>query len=400
MLKIKHHLYSLIIFTILFLQASTLVAKDNNIEVSGFARIVAGIASNDLVVLNDYDGHIHTEEESLVAVQVDGQLTDKISATGQLLYHSADYRDSGVEWAYLTYQHNHKLTFKLGKLRTPFFKYSDVIDVGLSYPWISPPGQVYKKYMFSTFEGAKATYHFGDEQLAYSVEGYWGQFDSVIPINGYQFPTTVDDIKGAVFNIVDDKLSYRVSYHRGFVELDSDFINGVAIPLSQLGFDKSAQSLSGRGDIKFYQASITYDGLKYFTVVELVKITGDIPLVPHATAAYATFGYYFPSLTAHLTIATNNSNTSAPVNEIPTGVSPQLDQLMFGYKTVINSLNYSDVDSDSLTVGLRWDAKANLALKVDLTTFKSKLPASLLIDNSTVKDKRTNLLQVGLEWVF
>lgn len=400
MLKIKHNLYSLIIFIILFLQVPTLKAEDKSIEVSGFARIVAGIASNESVVLNDYDNHIHTEEESLVAVQLDGQLTDKISATGQLLYHSADYRDSGVEWAYLTYQHNQKLNFKIGKLRTPFFQYSDVIDVGLSYPWISPPGQVYKKYMFSTFEGAKASYHFGNEQLAYRLEGYWGQFDSDTPINGYQFPTTVDDIKGAVFNIIDDKLSYRVSYHTGFVELDSDFINAVAIPLSQLGFAQSAQSLSGRGDIKFYQASMTYEGLRYFTIVEFIKITGDIPIVPKATAAYATFGYYFPTFTAHLTIATNNSNTSETVNEIPAGVSPQLDQLMFGYKTVINSLNYSDVDSDSLTIGLRWNVEANLALKFDLTTFKSKLPASLLFDNSTVKDKRTNLLQVGLEWVF
>jgi hypothetical protein len=285
-------------------------------------------------------------------------------------------------------------------MRSPFFQYSDVIDVGLAYPWISPPGQVYKEYMFSSFEGAKATYHFADERLAYSLEGYWGQFDSVLTLNGYQFPTTVDDLKGAVFTIVDDNLSYRVSYHTGFVELDSDFINDVAIPLSQLGFDKSAQSLSGRGDIEFYQAGLTYDGLKYFTIVELIQITGDIPLVPQATAAYATFGYHFQPVTVHLTIATNNAKTSKPVNEIPAGVTPQLDQLLFGYKTIIHSLNYSDVDTDSLTIGLRWDLEANCALKFDLTTFKSKLPASLIPVESNAKDQRTNLLQVGLEWVF
>ncbi|MDX2369010.1 MAG: hypothetical protein QNK36_11500 [Colwellia sp.] len=400
MLKIKHNLYSLIIFTIMSLQTSVSLAEDRNIEVSGFARVVAGIASNDSVIFNDYDNQIQFGEESLIAVQVDGQLTDKISATGQLLYHPADNRESGVEWAYLTYQHNHKLNFKLGKLRTPFFQYSDVIDVGVSYPWISPPGQVYKEYMFSTFEGVKATYHFAGERLAYSLEGYWGQFDSDVSTNGNKFATTVDDLQGGVFTIVDDSLSYRVSYHRGFVELDSGLIDAVVIPLSQLGFDKSAQSLSTRGDIKFYQASMTYDGLSYFTIVELIKITGDISLVPQATAAYATFGYYFHPFTAHLTIATNNSNTATPVNEIPSGVSPQLDQLMFGYKTTINALNNADLDTDSLSIGLRWDVKANLALKVDLTTFKSKLPASLIIIDSTSKDNRTNLLQVGLEWVF
>jgi hypothetical protein len=376
------------------------MAENNNIEVSGFARVVAGIASNNSVVFNNYDNQIDFGEESLVAVQIDGQLTDKISATGQLLYHPADNRESGVEWAYLSYQHNHKLNFTIGKMRSPFFQYSDVIDVGLSYPWISPPGHVYKEYMFSSFEGAKATYDFASERLAYSLEGYWGQFDSDIALNGFLFPTAVDDLKGAVFTIVDDNLSYRISYHTGFVELDSEFINDVAIPLSQLGFAESAQSLNGRGDIEFYQAGITYDGLEYFTIVELIQITGEIPLVPKATAAYATFGYYFAPFTAHFTIATNNAKTSTPVNEIPAGVNAQLDQLMFGYKTIIHSLNYSDVDTDSLTVGLRWDLESNCALKLDLTTFKSKLPASLLIPNSTSKDKRTNLLQVGLEWVF
>jgi hypothetical protein len=400
MLKIKHNLYSLIIFTIMSLQTSVSLAEDKNIEVSGFARVVAGIASNNSVVVNGYDNQIQFTEESLVAVQIDGKLTDKISATGQLLYHPADNRESGVEWAYLTYQHNHQLNFKLGKMRSPFFQYSDVIDVGVSYPWISPPGQVYKKYMFSTFEGVKATYDFAGERLAYSLEGYWGQFDSDISANGNTVTTTVDELTGGVFTIIDDNLSYRVSYHRGFVELDSDSIDSVAIQLSKLGFDKSAQSLNARGDMEFYQASITYDSLKYFTIVELIKITGDIRFVPQATAAYATFGYYFHHFTAHFTIATNNTNTPAPVNEIPSGVSPQLNQLMFGYKATINALNNADIDTDSLALGLRWDVEANLALKVDLTTFKSKLPASLILIDSTPKDKRTNLLQVGLEWVF
>jgi hypothetical protein len=400
MLKIKHNLYALIISLVICLQTSVSLAEDNNIEVSGFARIVAGIASNDSVVFNGYDDQIQFGEESLVAVQVDGQLTDKISATGQLLYHPADNRDSGLEWAYLSYQHNKKLNFTLGKMRSPFFQYSDVIDVGLAYPWISPPRQVYKEYMFSSFEGAKATYHFADEQLAYSLEGYWGQFDSVLTLNGYQFPTTVDDLKGAVFTIVDDNLSYRISYHTGFVEIDSEYIVDIVKSLSYFGFAESAQTLTARGDIESYQAGLTYEGLKYFTTVELIHITGDIPLVPQSTAAYATFGYHFDPFIAHLTIATNNSKSSAPVNEIPAGVNPQLDQLLFGYKTIIHSLNYSDVDTDSLTVGLRWDLESNCALKLDLTTFKSKLPASLLIPNSTSKDKRTNLLQVGLEWVF
>lgn len=398
MLKFKYNLCSLTLF--ILIQSSAISAENKDFEVSGFARLVAGIASGDPIPLHRYDNQLQLDQESLVAIQIDGRLTDKISATGQFLYHPADYRESGVEWAYLTYHHNQKLNFTLGKLRTPFFQYSDVIDVGLAYPWITPPGQVYREYMFSTFEGAKVSYNFADDQLAYNLEGYWGRFDDDLSINQEKAGATVDDLRGIVFNVVDDKFSYRVSYHTGFVELDIPLIDSLATTLSQLGFDNSAKSLSTLGAIEFIQAGVTYDSLRYFARMEFMKITGDSPLMPYSTGGYATVGYYFHPFTAHFSIASNNSDSASPINELPSGHTPQLDQLKFAYKDIINTFNNADIDTDSITLGIRWDWQANMALKLDFSVFESKPPASMNLSTTPSNNKKTNLIQVGIEWVF
>jgi len=398
MLKFNRYLCLLTFFIFLLVQAPSSLAEDRNIEISGFARVVAGKLSSDSLSVNGYDNKFRFSEESLFAVQVNGQLTDKISATGQLLYHSSDNRDSGIEWAYLTYHYNQRLNFKLGKLRTPFFQYSDVIDVGLSYPWITPPKQVYREYIFSTFEGANVSYNFAGEELAYYFEGYWGKFDDDITTNGHNTPTTVDDLRGVVINIVDDNISFRVSYHKGYVEIEQEFVDNFALTLEQLGFKKSALSLNTVGDVKSIQAGITYDNLNYFARVELMRISGNIPFVPKSKGGYVTLGYYFHPFTAHLTYATNNSDSPSTVNEIPIGFSPQLDQLAYGYKGIFNFIK--DTDKDSITLGLKWDLKTNVALKMDVSMLDLKLPTTNILLESTTKKKRTNLIQVGLEWVF
>ncbi len=395
--KQSQYLKTIIIACSLF-STSNSFAEDRGIDISGFARLVGGSVSDNTVRGNGYDNKWRFDKESLLAVQATGRLSDKVSATGQLLYHASDERDSGIEWAYLTYHYNQKLNFKVGKLRTPFSQYSDVIDVGFSYPWITPPKQVYNDYMFSTFEGANVSYNYVGEQLAYYFEGYWGQFDDELYINGFRTSTKVDDLKGLVVNVAKDNLSFRLSYHNGYVEIENDVINDFAFNLVQLGFNESAQSLNTYGHVKSIQTSLSYDSLNYFTRVELMRISSDIQYVPSITAGYATLGYYFNSFTTHITYAKNNSESASPSNEISIGLSPQLDQLAYGYQEIFNS--QIDINKESITLGVKWDCKTNMAIKFDFSIIDSELPTSNQSDIARSNSEQVNLMQVGLEWVF
>lgn len=68
--------------------------SDDNLQFSGFARVVVGY-------LDD--------------AQADYQIIDDLAITGQLIGHSGNKRDSGIEWLYLTYTPSNTLKFKLGK---------------------------------------------------------------------------------------------------------------------------------------------------------------------------------------------------------------------------------------------------------------------------------------------
>lgn len=134
----------------LFSGESLFSRLSERIHFSGFARLVGGYLDVDVedVHYQGYNDSISFGQHSLFALQTDVELTETLSFTTQLLAHTSATRDSGVEWAYLSWRPSRNWNFKAGKLRTPFYLHSDTLDVGFSYPWIIPPQQVYAPYLF------------------------------------------------------------------------------------------------------------------------------------------------------------------------------------------------------------------------------------------------------------
>lgn len=122
--------------------------SDDNLQFSGFARVVVGYLDDAQADYLNYDNSISIDNESLIGLQADYQIIDDLAITGQLIGHSGNKRDSGIEWLYLTYTPSNTLKFKIGKQRTPFLSYSDVIDVGYAYPWATLPQQTYPRHFF------------------------------------------------------------------------------------------------------------------------------------------------------------------------------------------------------------------------------------------------------------
>jgi len=176
----------------------------DNLEVSGFARVIGGYLDHDDRRFEGYTDEVSFGEQSLVAVQPTYSFNDKLSVTSQLIGHTNSDRDSGVEWAYLSYQPNSAWHLRAGKLRTPFFIYSDSIDVGYSYPWVTAPIQIYDNYMFSTFNGASASYYQSGSEVALNLEAYYGYFKGDLFFEGSKvdLETEVEDLAGIVENPV------------------------------------------------------------------------------------------------------------------------------------------------------------------------------------------------------
>lgn len=378
----------------------TLHAKtEDNLQFSGFARVVMGYLDDKDAEYLGYDNSISVDQESLIGLQVDYQFIDSLSVTGQLIGHSGKQRDSGIEWLYVTYAPSNALKFKLGRQRTPFLNYSDVIDVGYAYPWATLPQQIYPRHFFSTFDGVMADYEISTKAFVMNIEGYWGYFEDKVVVAERVMNAKTTNFRGLIGNIIYQNWTFRGSYHQGETDVELDDLTQFSGLLAQFGFNQSAESLATAGLTEVFQLSANYENLNYFVRTEFNRIQADFAFVPDTDGYFISAGYnYFP-FTSYISYSTNKTHYDQPANDIPIGLSPQLDALAFGYQAIFEQLPIDS--SEAFTLGTRWDLTAGLALKGEVSLIKGNdADRAYFTINDPSFDKQAVLYLLALEWVF
>jgi len=379
--------------------ASTDISE--RIEFSGFGRLVAGYLDESSADYEGYSDEVSFSEQSLFALQTDITITETIGISAQLLAHSGDERESGIEWLYLSYEPSQNWRLKAGKLRTPFFRYSDVIDVGFAYPWITAPQQVYSSFLFSNYEGISGTYISNFSDINFEVEAYYGEYSGDLVQDGQTFAIDVEAIKGIVFTFNSGNFSSRFSVtHSSDFDVDAPEFTNFGNALESAGFIQNAEAFQFDGSATAYQASFNYDNLDYFLAVEGVKIVSDLVSVPQVNSYYFTAGYNFYPFQTHVTYAVSTSSFDTAPNLIPKGVDPLLDQLSFGYDQFIERL--PSYPLNSLSFGLRWDFTRSMAAKAEVTFLDGEPGENSFFTDITDPNynRKATLYQFGLEWVF
>lgn len=368
-------------------------------EVSGFGRIIGGYLDEENAKYLDYSDSFEFDNQSLAALQFDWRVSNKLSVTSQLLGHSNSDRESGIEWLYLTYDLDDDWQFRIGKQRTPFYRYSDVINVGFAYHWINPPQQLYNGVLFPTYEGININYRYGNEEIQGSIEAYWGEFNDSYEIAETTIKPDVKNLHGVISRIRKQNVLFTLAFHRGDIDLTLAELDGFSQVLRSAGYDVSADSLSAKGKVEVLSMGLSYHSFDYFAETEIMKLVGGPTVFPDMTSAYVTAGIYSPPMTYHVTLATSNASYSKPVNEIPLGLADELDQLSLAYESVYSELNRDSLDS--LTFGVRYDFNEHFAIKSDISLLKGKAGQRSFFEiNNENFDNSATLYQVALEWVF
>ena len=392
----------------LFSKESLFGRLSERVHFSGFARLVGGYLDDGDANYQGYDNAISFGQHSLLALQTDVELTETLSFTTQLLAHTSAGRDSGVEWAYLTWRPSKRWRFKAGKLRTPLYLHSDTIDVGFSYPWIIPPQAVYTPYSPSDITGLSAAYQFNIQEWGIETTAYWGRFeDAVSVLDKFPVDLKVDNLRGLILAVNRGNLRLRASYHRAVVDIKAPALARLAGQLRRLGFRKSADSLNTKTEIDFMQAGVSYDTLDYFLKAEWTRVSSSPAFgVTSYDSYYLSGGYtFYPfnlPITPHVTFANISVDEAPPpVNEIPANVR-QLAPLRLAYLGVFQSKLLGDDSLQSLSVGLRWDVNPAIALKAEWVHLRADRDKRgfFKFDRAGDFDRKANLFLLGLEWVF
>lgn len=368
-------------------------AAHAEVNFNGFASIYGGLTLDNNETLYGYDDDLGLKPQSLFGLQATSDLGEGITATAQMIARGAQDFDSEFEWAYLTYSVSEVFDVSAGRIRIPFYKYSEFLDVGYAYPWARTPQDVYGTN-FNTMEGLRFNYNavYGQWDAAWQL--VHGRMEDDISIGGASFTASITGITSISLDLSKDWLAFRLGYTQGDVSMDTGL--EAAAPL--FGSSAIFNDVLIAGDYGYFaNVGVFIDYNDWLFSMEAIEYTVEDSLIGVEESFYVMLGKRFGDFTLSYTYSeAESSNDFSAADNIVADVGP-LDPACpvtttadFFRACVIDGERKNDVNS----LTLRWDFSPGAALKVDY----SMQDYSRL--NNASSNVSNDLLSVGVDLVF
>lgn len=338
-------------------------SNSDRLQIKGFASVYGTKASLEGITLDaGVDNNWRFSPDTVAGLQFNYKLQDDIDAVFQITAKGGNGFDMEAEWAFLRFRVNDKLSVRGGRMRLPWYMYSESIEVGYAYPWVRPPVEVYIT-SFTTYEGVDATYQSSIGDWNTSTQMYYGTANTDV--------ASSDAVTGLAFNVDKDDLTLRASYHY----LKSLSINGYNI----------------EDDVTYYSLSGRYDNGKVFAYAEATNsdIGKKLPFIGNY-AANITLGYQFEDFMPYVGLSKAYSGSKHE----EAAFSP-----------------LQKISLESYTLGLRYNLSSQVSLKAEFASYdnfngtfgNSVLGAEPSLNSSLVQDlndEGVDLFSVGFDAVF
>ncbi|MBB1351170.1 porin [Pseudoalteromonas sp. B28] len=354
------------------------------VRINGFASIVGGKSLDSDQTLYGYDDDISFKNESKFALQLSADLQEKLTATAQIIARGEDDFDATFEWAYVTYEYSDELQFSAGKMRVPFYKYSDFLDVGYAYRWVRPPRSVYG-IPFSTYEGLSVVYNNQLGDWDSTLQGFYGAFDGDINVFGDSLPAELNNLGGINWSLSYDWFSARAAYIVADTSISSNDsgLIGLVEVLNTNGLTSTANDLITDEDETTFVGigfSIDYDNFLFDAEYTQFEVEGSI--LAEQSQYYASAGYRIDDVIVHFTYEKNDDkHDSSRFNT--------LESIPLLNTTVNFALESMRAESNVYTIGARYDFHPSAAFKIDFSRF-----------DDDITDTETDVVAVGVDLVF
>lgn len=380
------------ILTICFMASNAMAEVNFN----GFLSVGAGVLTDDdeITSYEGFDGDWNTDPDTVFALQVSAPISDKVTATGQLIARGVDDYNLEAEWAYLTYSATENWDVRVGRLRSPFFIYSDFLDVGYAYPFIAPPAQTYR-FLFTTVEGVDTLVRGQVGDWDSSFQAYYGRLTDDTSLSGETVDLDLVGFTGVNWALSRDWLTVRATYNQAefTIDLPTALSNtggtGFLDILTGAGFGSVAEAINpSKEDAAFYGIGFNIDYNDWLVISEYTVLDVDNQsIVSDDEAIYILVGKRVGDFTYHITWDHSENDPDLDfVSAIPSGVAPALDALRAASAGLVTPSEATDT-----TVGVRWDFAPGTAFKFEV----SKLDR----DNGGV-DTDGTLVRFAFDMVF
>lgn len=379
------------------------------VRINGFANFIAGTSTDaeQFNLLGDvaYDNTVSFNNDSMFALQISADVNSKMTATGQMVARGRNDYQADFEWAYISYQATDELSVSIGRIRAPFFRFSDSSDIGYSYHWLTAPSSVYD-VGFTNLNGFRADYnnYAGDWEYNLQVAGgtYKSDFaggvlsgrDTVVvsaeatyewfKIRGVWGRATATFSGNEFFDSLLDGIEAGSS-------LSVEVAEGVFVDVPIEGNAELAEGLRVNDDMGiFLGLGIEADFFDWFVSAEYTSVEQTESFAGTDLAYYVTAGMRVGSFTPSITYEELDGTQSDLLFEnVVANISDPTTQ---AYLAAVNqSVQESAHDHyTKLTATLRYDMDTNTAVKVEISSFTDELDSNF----------DTTLIRLGVNYVF
>jgi hypothetical protein len=296
-----------------------------------------------------YGNKLAFKPDSKVGLQGTAKISDDLSFVGQVVFAGGNDFKPRIDWAYASYNVSNELTVQAGRKRLPLFAYSDSFDVGFSYPWVRPHGDLYG-WQIVAYNGVNAMYKTKVKNVGVTANIWTG---------------TETDKDNRMMNEIyyGDRVDERwTNIVGGYLDLDMDIITMRAVAMTNKvdrWVGEGATRVVNKDGVNqnFYGLSANMDYKNFVVRTELNRFVR-----PSVEDHYSIFllgvGYRFGDFLPMVTHARFKEN----------------------FKT--NPLDNEIHNTTSFSV--RWDVKSGTAIKFQYDNFKDKSAFDFVGNSKTV----------------
>ena len=301
--------------------------------------------------------------DSKIGGQINAKANNVFSATVQAVskYNEAGTWKPVVEWAFLKAQATPELAIRAGRIGLPFYMVSDYLNVDYSNLWVRPPLDVYGQVNFSHFDGADAIYQTSVGGTTLTGQVFYGETNTPAPVRIHSHQQVGLNLTAEF----DNGITVRLGRAQGKITIDSTSLDGLVGTLSQYGFGTVGDELSvTKKSASFTGAGISYDHDNFVGSAEFTKRKTE-SYISSTTGWSLTGGYRLGKFTPYAVVSKLKVDSSNVDDTIP--AAQPYAPLRAGVEGLLAGQNVAQ-KTDSL--GLRWDAYKNIAVKAQYDRIK------------------------------
>ncbi|UUZ56520.1 hypothetical protein LP419_15960 [Massilia sp. H-1] len=202
--------------------------------------------------------------ESRAGIQAKYTLSPKINLVGQVVVRGSDSVPN-LQWAYASFALSKQWEVQVGRKRIPLYYYSDFQDIGVSYPWVTPPPELYG-WEATNYNGASVRYKGALGETNFNASLFAGR----------------EKVRDALYQRLYYDSETRVTWNRligGDVEATHGPLTVRAVYMqTTVRTENPVEELDDRAHLKAYGVAANLDFEDWFVLSELTQLTRDFDI--------------------------------------------------------------------------------------------------------------------------